>query len=84
MFLSFPSTLHLQLKRFEYDPMRDAMVKVNDRYAFPETLDLSKFMTEDADKSSPPIFHLHGVLVHSGDVHGGTYLFLPLPSLLFP
>eukprot|EP00026_Physarum_polycephalum_P001323 Phypoly_transcript_01324.p1 GENE.Phypoly_transcript_01324~~Phypoly_transcript_01324.p1 ORF type:complete len:1117 (+),score=280.10 Phypoly_transcript_01324:120-3353(+) len=73
MFLSFPSTLHLQLKRFEYEPMRDAMVKVNDKYVFPETLDLSKFMTEDADKSSPPIFHLHGVLVHSGDVHGGHY-----------
>jgi ubiquitin carboxyl-terminal hydrolase 7 len=32
MFMAFPPILHLQLKRFEYDPMRDAMVKVNDRY----------------------------------------------------
>lgn len=31
-FLSFPTTLHLQLKRFEYDPMRDAMVKVYFQY----------------------------------------------------
>ena len=81
MFLSFPSTLHLQLKRFEYDPMRDAMVKVNDRYQFPETLDLTKFMTEDADKSLPPIFHLHGVLVHSGDVHGGHYYAFIRPTM---
>jgi len=79
-FLSFPPILHLQLKRFEYDPMRDAMVKVNDRYAFPETLDLSKFLADDADKTSPAIFHLHGVLVHSGDVHGGHYYAFIKPS----
>jgi ubiquitin carboxyl-terminal hydrolase 7 len=29
-FLSFPPVLHLQLKRFEYDTSRDAMVKVTD------------------------------------------------------
>jgi ubiquitin carboxyl-terminal hydrolase 7 len=72
-FLSFPPVLHLQLKRFEYDPMRDAMVKVNDRYMFPETLDVSKFAAEDVDKKESCKFHLHGVLVHSGDVHGGHY-----------
>lgn len=33
MFISLPPILHLQLKRFEYDPTRDAMVKVNDRYS---------------------------------------------------
>ena len=27
-FLSFPPVLHIQLKRFEYDMLRDAMVKV--------------------------------------------------------
>ena len=29
IFQSFPPVLHLQLKRFEYDVQRDAMVKVN-------------------------------------------------------
>lgn len=29
IFESFPPVLHLQLKRFEYDMMRDMMVKVN-------------------------------------------------------
>jgi ubiquitin carboxyl-terminal hydrolase 7 len=31
-FLSFPPVLHLQLKRFEYDAQRDAMVKVGSHY----------------------------------------------------
>lgn len=39
---------------------------MNDGYVFPEVLDLTKFMAEDADKSIPPIFYLYGVLVHSG------------------
>ena len=30
-FVSFPPVLHLLLKRFEYDPMRDANVKVRER-----------------------------------------------------
>ena len=32
VFQSFPPVLHLQLKRFEYDIQRDAMVKVCDTY----------------------------------------------------
>jgi ubiquitin carboxyl-terminal hydrolase 7 len=36
-------------------------------------LDLSKFLTDDADRAKSPVYHLHGVLVHSGDVHGGHY-----------
>jgi ubiquitin carboxyl-terminal hydrolase 7 len=31
IFQSFPPVLHLQLKRFEYDVQRDAMVKVRPR-----------------------------------------------------
>jgi hypothetical protein len=30
-FLTFPPVLHLQLMRFQYDPMQDANVKINDR-----------------------------------------------------
>jgi len=30
-FLSFPPVLHLQLMRFQYDPILDANVKINDR-----------------------------------------------------
>ena len=77
LFKSFPPVLQLQLKRFEYDFMRDMMVKINERYEFPEVLDLDiedhKYLTADADKSKRNKYILHSVLVHSGGVHGGHY-----------
>jgi len=73
IFESFPSVLHLQLKRFEFDFAREINVKINDRFEFPEILDLSPYLSEDADKSEKYIYHLHGVLVHSGDISAGHY-----------
>lgn len=72
IFNSFPPVLHLQLKRFDYDMQRDAMVKINDRFEFPEKIDLSAYMSEEAEKGDY-VYHCQGVLVHSGDVHGGHY-----------
>ncbi|KAK1932068.1 Ubiquitin carboxyl-terminal hydrolase 21 [Phytophthora citrophthora] len=78
-FLTLPPVLNIQLKRFEYDAMRDGMVKIHDRFEFPKTLVLDEFMSKDekendSSKKSPRyIYHLHSVLVHSGDVHGGHY-----------
>lgn len=73
IFMSFPDVLHLQLKRFEYDFMRDSMTKINDRYEFPETFDAAPFLSDDADKSQDWTYQLHGVLVHSGDLNAGHY-----------
>ena len=73
IFESFPQVLHLQLKRFEYDINRDAVMKVNDRYEFPETFDATPYLADNADKSEPYIYQLHGVLVHSGDFNAGHY-----------
>jgi ubiquitin carboxyl-terminal hydrolase 7 len=73
IFTSFPDVLHLQLKRFEYDIERDAMMKINDRYEFPEVFDAAPFLTDDADRSEPWTYQLHGVLVHSGDLNAGHY-----------
>ena len=72
-FVSFPQVLHLQLKRFEYDVRRDATMKVNDRYEFPEIFDVSPYLSADADRSEPYTYQLHGVLVHSGDFNAGHY-----------
>ena len=76
-FVKFPPVLHLQLKRFEYDPMRGAMVKVNDRFEFPSELNLDKYLHKDdaayADPNDPYTFILHSVLVHSGDAIGGHH-----------
>ncbi|XP_044946340.1 ubiquitin C-terminal hydrolase 12-like isoform X4 [Hordeum vulgare subsp. vulgare] len=63
LFLDFPPVLQLQLKRFEYDYMRDTMVKINDRYEFPLQLDLDKddgkYLTPDADRSIRNLYTLH-------------------------
>lgn len=80
IFESFPPVLHLQLKRFEYDIQRDAMVKINDRHEFPFEIDLDEFLDVSADRSHPWVYRLHGVLVHSGDLHGGHYFALIKPD----
>lgn len=73
IFTSFPDVLHLQLKRFEYDIQRDMMMKINDRYEFPDSFDAAPFLIEGADNSESWTYQLHGVLVHSGDLNAGHY-----------
>ncbi|TPX31523.1 hypothetical protein SmJEL517_g05139 [Synchytrium microbalum] len=76
IFKSFPPVLHLQLKRFEYDMQKDALVKINDRHEFPLEIDLDQYLSADdadVDRTIRQHYHLHGVLVHTGDVHGGHY-----------
>jgi len=81
IFESLPPVLQLQLKRFEYDIERDAMVKINDRFEFPDTVDLSRYLSDDADRSIKYVYRLHSVLVHSGDLHGGHYCAFIQPKL---
>ncbi|XP_020574244.1 ubiquitin carboxyl-terminal hydrolase 12-like [Phalaenopsis equestris] len=85
LFIDFPPVLQLQLKRFEYDFMRDTMVKINDRYEFPIQLDLDrdggKYLSPDADRGVRNLYTLHSVLVHSGGVHGGHYYAFIRPTL---
>ena len=35
IFAKFPPVLHLQLMRFQYDPLTDTNVKINDRFVLP-------------------------------------------------
>jgi len=42
--LSTPPVLHIHLKRFDYDMMRDVTVKVNDRFEFPFEIDFSQYI----------------------------------------
>ncbi|XP_055829914.1 ubiquitin C-terminal hydrolase 13-like isoform X2 [Solanum dulcamara] len=85
LFIDFPPVLQLQLKRFEYDYMRDNMTKINDRYEFPLQLDLDrengKYLSPEADKTVRNLYALHSVLVHSGGVHGGHYYAFIRPTL---
>ncbi|KAL6005120.1 CSN-associated deubiquitinating enzyme Ubp12 [Asimina triloba] len=63
LFIDFPPVLQLQLKRFEYDFMRDTMVKINDRYEFPLQLDLDrengKYLSPEADRRVRNLYTLH-------------------------
>lgn len=74
-FVEFPPVLHLQLIRFTYDPTQPTgMTKINDRFEFPESIDLTDFLAMDSpcrDRSN--IYDLYGVLVHSGGALGGHY-----------
>lgn len=73
IFQSFPPVLHLHLLRFQYDPLTDTNIKINDRFEFSETLDLTEFLQSKGEGQSAN-YILHGVLVHSGDNHGGHYV----------
>jgi ubiquitin carboxyl-terminal hydrolase 7 len=59
--------------RFQYDPLTDNNVKVNDRFEFPERLRLDEYL-KTPDPADPANYILHAVLVHSGDNHGGHYV----------
>lgn len=65
--------LQLVLKRFEFDFNMDQMIKVYDKFDFPEVLNLDRYLSENADRSRPAKYILHSVLVHSGSAHGGHY-----------
>ncbi|CAG8794640.1 1546_t:CDS:10, partial [Racocetra persica] len=73
IFESFPPVLRIQLKRFDYDMQKNTTAKINDRHEYPMEIDLQSYLSSDSDKSKPHNYLLHGVIVHSGDLHGGRY-----------
>eukprot|EP00095_Tigriopus_kingsejongensis_P009858 maker-scaffold853_size88743-snap-gene-0.13 protein:Tk09858 transcript:maker-scaffold853_size88743-snap-gene-0.13-mRNA-1 annotation:"ubiquitin carboxyl-terminal hydrolase 7" len=87
LFTSFPPVLHLHLMRFQYDPITDSSVKFNDRFEFPNELNLKDYLkkTEDpaddeameVDGESPVLPSSSGIstcpkyLLHAVLVHSG-------------
>ena len=61
-----------------------AHAQINDRYEFPEVLDLDidncKYLSENVDRSVRNKYRLHSVLVHSGGINGGHYYAYINPS----
>lgn len=80
VFESLPPVLHLQLKRFEYDFNYDQLVKINDKYEFPDSINLSPYLDPDVVGRIPAEYVLHGVLVHSGDISTGHYYAMIQPD----
>ncbi|KAL0368371.1 UNVERIFIED_CONTAM: Ubiquitin carboxyl-terminal hydrolase 13 [Sesamum calycinum] len=85
LFIDFPPVLQLHLKRYEYEFIRDGMVKINKRYEFPLELDLDrdngKYLSPEANRRVRNLYTLHSVFVHSGGVHGGHYYTFIRPTL---
>jgi ubiquitin carboxyl-terminal hydrolase 7 len=55
IFQSFPPVLHLQLKRFEYDIQRDAMVKVGDHETFGPSVELTVKLSRSMTGMNSPM-----------------------------
>lgn len=72
-FTKFPSVLHLHLQRFQFNHETEQMQKINDKFEFPESIDLAPYLAPKADHSRSMIYDLYGVLVHLGNVHSGHY-----------
>ena len=70
-FKTFPDVLELNLNRFKQDFFMDRIQKINDRYEFYPVIDLKDFA--DPNDTESTVYHLHGVLVHSGTMQGGHY-----------
>jgi ubiquitin carboxyl-terminal hydrolase 7 len=79
IFEKFPPVLHLHLMRFQYDPQTDSNIKINDKFEFFEKIELDEFL--EKEESTPALYLLHAVLVHSGDNHGGHYVVFINPKL---
>ena len=70
-FLSLPPVLMLQLKRFEYNPKKDQMDKINDYYEFYPHIDMKPYIDDNTDTDTQ--YDLVSVVVHKGNVYGGHY-----------
>ena len=59
-FVHLPPVMHMQLKRYDYDVEKDAMVKIHDRYEYPMEIDLSEFLPEDSALKKDAKYILQG------------------------
>lgn len=71
IFKKLPPVLQLQLKRFEYDPYKEEMVKLNNSFEFVDTLDLNRYVSHDIEEDYT--YCLYSILVHSGSPNSGHY-----------
>lgn len=72
-----PNNLIFHLKRFDYDVMTGMRSKINDVFEFPEQIDMAPYhvdyLKDPGESASTDLFHLVGVLVHSGTAESGHY-----------
>uniref|UniRef100_A0A146KSM3 Ubiquitin carboxyl-terminal hydrolase 48 n=2 Tax=Lygus hesperus TaxID=30085 RepID=A0A146KSM3_LYGHE len=68
-----PPVLNFQLKRFLYDRQRAQKKKLNSFIQFPDSLDMSDYVSED--HTGPVLYNLSAVLIHRGpSAYSGHYI----------
>ena len=84
-FASLPPVLMLHLRRFEYDWMVDANVKINSKLEIYEDLDMSNYLTnltQNNAKHDETQYMLFGILIHQGGAAGsGHYITYIRPEM---
>lgn len=73
-----PDNMIFHLKRFDFNLRTLQRSKINDHFAFPETIDLRPYTIDflsgtSGDSGDQDVFELVGVLVHSGTAESGHY-----------
>jgi hypothetical protein len=68
-----PELSCLHLKRFQYDPRTGLTMKDNSLFEFPDCLDTTSYLSDDAARHGSMIYCVYGVLVHSGEAMAGHY-----------
>ena len=72
-----PDNLIFHLKRFDYDLMSGNRSKVNNRFEFPNEIDMAEYLVDNLAnpqrEREPDVFELVGVLVHTGTSESGHY-----------
>nr|XP_024214128.1 ubiquitin carboxyl-terminal hydrolase 48-like isoform X2 [Halyomorpha halys] len=70
-----PVVLNLQLMRFIYDRQKGHKKKINSSLQFPDTLDMSQYMTVPENENKPIMYNLTAVLIHKGpSAYSGHYV----------
>ena len=67
------NTIIVHLKRFEYNYQESRRIKINDRFEFPEELNLKKWSIDSNKPENYYDYTLSGVIVHSGVADSGHY-----------
>ncbi|RNA02663.1 ubiquitin carboxyl-terminal hydrolase 7 [Brachionus plicatilis] len=75
-FKKLPPILNFCLLRFKYDKQSKKQIKINDKFEFPEILDLNKYVIEGESH----IFYLFAVIVHIGEIDKGHYVIYINPN----
>ncbi|OHT10471.1 hypothetical protein TRFO_20211 [Tritrichomonas foetus] len=67
--LENPKILVIQLHRFEYDIANQRRIKINDRFEFPEHLNIINLLQSEKNC----FYTLHSIICHTGNGDGGHY-----------